>query len=117
MTITYALMAVIISFQVFADIEQTGAGLTVLRVVSSSIEEAEKINPLPMYRHQQGVILYALKKYDEAYNAYASLFNSELRDASLFYEASRCKEMLHDSTAVLELLDSCVAMFERFRSL
>ncbi|MCR5390412.1 MAG: ABC transporter ATP-binding protein/permease, partial [Lachnospiraceae bacterium] len=48
MTITYALMAVIISFQVFADIEQTGAGLTVLRVVSSSIEEAEKVNLLPV---------------------------------------------------------------------
>ena len=42
MTITYALMAVIISFQVFADIEQTGAGLTVLRVVSSSIEELRR---------------------------------------------------------------------------
>ncbi len=39
-TITYALMMIIISFQVFADIEQTGAGITVLRVVSSSIEEA-----------------------------------------------------------------------------
>lgn len=48
MTITYALMAVIISFRVFADIEQTGAGLTVLRVVSSSIEEAEKVNLLPV---------------------------------------------------------------------
>jgi len=48
MSITYALMAVIISFQVFADIEQTGAGLTVLRVVSSSIEEAEKVNLLPV---------------------------------------------------------------------
>ncbi len=48
MTLTYALMALIISFQVFADIEQTGAGLTVLRVVSSSIEEAEKINSLPV---------------------------------------------------------------------
>ena len=47
-TIIYALMAVIISFQVFADIEQTGAGLTVLRVVTSSIEEAEKINALPV---------------------------------------------------------------------
>ncbi|MCR4683904.1 MAG: ABC transporter ATP-binding protein/permease [Lachnospiraceae bacterium] len=48
MTLTYALMALIISFQVFADIEQTGAGLTVLRVVSSSIEETEKINSLPV---------------------------------------------------------------------
>ncbi len=48
LSLTYALMAVIISFQVFADIEQTGAGLSVLRVVSSSIEEAEKIDLLPV---------------------------------------------------------------------
>lgn len=41
-------MLIIISFQIFADIEQTGAGLTVLRVVSSSIEEAEKVNLLPV---------------------------------------------------------------------
>jgi len=47
-TMTYALMMVIISFQVFADIEQTGAGLTVLRVVTSSIEEAEKVDLLPV---------------------------------------------------------------------
>ncbi len=48
MTITYALITIIISFQVFSDIEQTGAGLTVLRVVSSSIEEADKVNLLPV---------------------------------------------------------------------
>lgn len=48
MTITYALITIIISFQVFSDIEQTGAGLTVLRVISSSIEEAEKVNLLPV---------------------------------------------------------------------
>lgn len=47
-TITYALILIIISFQIFADIEQTGAGLTVLRVVSSSIEEADKVNLLPV---------------------------------------------------------------------
>ncbi len=48
MTVSSALMAVIVSFQIFGDIEQTGAGLTVLRVVSSSIEEAEKVNLLPV---------------------------------------------------------------------
>lgn len=47
-SMTYTLMMVIVSFQVFADIEQTGAGLTVLRVVSSSIEEADKVNLLPV---------------------------------------------------------------------
>ncbi len=48
LTVTYALMLIIISFQIFADIEQTGAGLTVLRVVSSSIEEADRVNELPV---------------------------------------------------------------------
>ena len=48
MTITYTLITIIMSFQVFADIEQTGAGLTVLRVISSSIEEADKVNLLPV---------------------------------------------------------------------
>lgn len=47
-SMTYALMMVIVSFQVFADIEQTGAGLTVLRVVTSSIDEADKVNELPV---------------------------------------------------------------------
>ncbi len=47
-TMTYALIMIIISFQIFADIEQTGAGLTVLRVVSSSIEEADKVDLLPV---------------------------------------------------------------------
>ncbi len=47
-SMTYALMMVIVSFQVFADIEQTGAGLTVLRVVTSSIDEAEKVDLLPI---------------------------------------------------------------------
>ncbi len=47
-SLTYTLITIIIFFQVFADIEQTGAGLTVLRVVTSSMEEAEKINDLPV---------------------------------------------------------------------
>ncbi len=47
-TMTYALILIIISFQIFADIEQMGSGLTVLRVVSSSIEEAEKVDLLPV---------------------------------------------------------------------
>ena len=75
--------------------------------------QAEQINPLAVYRRQQAVILYAQKKYDEAYDIYASIFNSELRSADLFYEASRCKESMGDTTAVLALLDSCVAMYSR----
>ena len=75
--------------------------------------EAERINPLDVYRRQQAVILYAQKKYSEAYDIYQNIFNGDLRSADLFYEASRCKQQLGDSAAVMALLDSCVAMFPK----
>ncbi|MFV0516374.1 MAG: ABC transporter ATP-binding protein [Aminipila sp.] len=42
-----ALMTVIISFLVFAQIQSAGSGLALLRVVSSSIEHAEKMDSMP----------------------------------------------------------------------
>lgn len=75
--------------------------------------QAEQINPLAVYRHQQAVILYAQKKYQEASDIYASITSSELRSAELFYEASRCKAALKDTTAQMALLDSCMAMFSQ----
>ena len=75
--------------------------------------EAERINPLDIYRRQQAVILFAQKNYRESYDIYASLFKGDLRSADLFYEASRCQHQLGDSIAVLALLDSCVAMFQK----
>lgn len=75
--------------------------------------QAEAINPLAAYRRQQAVVLYAQKKYREAYDVYTTLFASELRSPDLFFEASRCLQQLSDSTGVLAMLDSCVAMFSR----
>ena len=75
--------------------------------------EAERINALDIYRHQQAVILYAQKKYSEAYDIYTTLFQGDLRSADLFYEAALCQQQLGDSTAMLALLDSCVAMFPK----
>ena len=75
--------------------------------------EAERINPLPLYRQQQAVILYAQKKYAEASDIYATITGSELRSAGLFFEAARCKAALNDTVGKLALLDSCVAMFNK----
>ena len=75
--------------------------------------EAERLNPQAVYRHQQAIILFAQKKYQEAADVYASIANSELRSAELFYEASRCKAMMQDTIGQIALLDSCVAMFNR----
>ena len=76
-------------------------------------QEAERIQPMAIYRHQQAVILFAQKKFEEAANVYATIFDSELRSAELFFEASRCKAALNDTIGQIALLDSCVAMFSQ----
>lgn len=76
-------------------------------------KQAEQLQPLAIYRHQQALILYTQRKYEEAYDTYAALFDSELRSAELFYEASRCKAALNDTIGQSAMLDSCVAMFSQ----
>ena len=84
-----------------------------LDMALSEAREADKINPQAIYRHQVATILYAQKKYAEASDVYATLFNSDLRSPDVFYEASRCKAALNDTTSQIALLDSCVAMFSQ----
>lgn len=47
MSIANALMVVIMSFLVFAQIQSAGSGLSLLRIVSSSIEQAERVDKIP----------------------------------------------------------------------
>lgn len=47
MSVANALMAVIMSFLVFAQIQSAGSGLSLLRVVSSSIDHAQKMDHIP----------------------------------------------------------------------
>lgn len=76
-------------------------------------DEAYSIASLPIYLHQRALILFAQKKYDEASQVYAELTGSSLRSPELFYEASRCKEMVADTLGQLALLDSAMTMFNR----
>jgi tetratricopeptide (TPR) repeat protein len=80
------------------------------------MDEAEKayaVNAQPVYQQQQALILFAQKKYEEAAEKYLALTKTDLRSPELFYEASRCRELLNDTTAQLAMLDSAVAMFSR----
>ena len=82
----------------------------------TDIQEAYKTNPLPGYRQLEGNILFAQKKYDDAYTIFTSLTNSEstiIDKAEIWYDAARCKEMLKDTTAMLALLDSAVNTFSK----
>lgn len=71
------------------------------------------INQVPAYQQLQGQILFAQKKYDEAFNKYIELANGGQKQAEIYYEAARCKEMLNDSTAMLAMLDSAVNTFTK----
>jgi len=79
----------------------------------SEILEAIDINPLPSYQQLQASILFAQKKYEEAYDLYMQLTNTPLRNAEVFFGAAKCKAQLRDTTAMLSLLDSCVNTFTK----
>lgn len=75
--------------------------------------EAYANNPLPVYRQQQAQILYAQKKYDEAFMVYDELSRSALRSADIFFAAAQCKLQQDDKRSAIQWLDSAVCMFSR----
>lgn len=79
----------------------------------SEAKEAYTINPQPVYLQQQGQILYAQKKYDEAFQTYQQLASTSLRSADTFYAAAQCKLQQGDREAALAQLDSAVNTFNR----
>ena len=79
----------------------------------SEIREASRINPQPTYSQLEANILFAQKKYEEAYDIYTQLTGTPLRNAEVFYGAAKCKAMLRDTTAMIALLDSCVNTFSK----
>ena len=79
----------------------------------SEIREASRINPQPTYSQLEANILFAQKKYEEAYDIYIQLTGTPLRNAEVFFGAAKCKAMLRDTTAMIALLDSCVNTFSK----
>lgn len=83
MEISMALIMIIISFQIFKDIEQTDAGLSTLRIVTSSIEQTEEVDRMPQM--DENGIKYEPKRHDiKIDNVSFSYGNKEiLHDVSL----------------------------------
>lgn len=77
------------------------------------VREAQRSAAEPTYRHHEAAVLYAMKRYADAADIYGELSATNLRSAKLFYEASRCREMLRDTAAQIALLDSAVATFSK----
>ncbi len=83
MSVANALMTVIMSFLVFAQIQSAGSGLSLLRVVSSSIEHAEKTEQIPQLdEHGQ---TFSPKKHDIVFDKVSFSYESKriLNDISV----------------------------------
>lgn len=76
-------------------------------------DEAYSITPSPAYRQLKAQILFAKKDYRGAYDTYREIASRGTRTADVFFEASRCCEMLNDTTAMLAMLDSAVNTFSK----
>ena len=73
-------------------------------------QQAEKLNPLPIYKHQQAQILYAQGKYQKALDLFTALQTTDLgKNGEIYYEAAQCKLQLKSpETEVMQLLDQAV---------
>ena len=83
------------------------------------IEETQKaydINPQPLYQHLRYQTLFAQEKYQEAYDGFMSLTETNFRNPELFYEAALCKKQMQAPTdEVIALLDSAVVNTDTLR--
>lgn len=74
-------------------------------------QEAEKINPLPFYKHQQAQIIYAQGDYQKALDLFTQLQQTDLgKNGEVYFEAAQCKVQLNaPHQEVMALLDRAVA--------
>ena len=79
----------------------------------SLIKTANNGNPQPTYRQLEANIRFAQKDYNGAYAIFEELTKTNLRGADIFFGAARCKEMQKDTTAMLALMDSTIATFDK----
>lgn len=76
------------------------------------VQQADKLNPLPIYKHLQAQILYATGNYGKALEAFTALQSTDLgKNGEVFLEAAQCKTQLKAPTAdVIALLDKAVSV-------
>jgi tetratricopeptide (TPR) repeat protein len=76
-------------------------------------KDAYKINAMPVYLQQQAQLLYAMQKYEEAFQLYQQLAQSDMRSADTFYAAAQCRLALKDQDGAIAQLDSAVNTFTK----
>lgn len=81
----------------------------------SIIHDAMQADNQPIYTQLEGDILFAMKKYPEAYAAYEKVNQSSIASAATFYSAAKTKQLIEgtDMNEVIALMDSAVARFTK----
>lgn len=77
------------------------------------IRQAIKEDAQPIYIQLEGNILFAQQKYEEAYQSYEKVNQSDMASASTFYTAAKTKQLIEgtDFNEVIALMNSAVARF------
>ena len=83
------------------------------------VEEAQKaydIDHQPLYQHLLYQALFAQEKYQDAYNGFMALTETNFRNPELFYEAAVCKKQMQAPTdEVFALIDSAIVNTDTLR--
>ena len=77
------------------------------------ISQAIKLDDQPTYRKTEGDIYFAIQKYQQAYESYMKVCQSQMASSESFYSAAMSKELSEnpDFEEVLALMDSAVVRF------
>ncbi len=75
------------------------------------LQESIAEDPQPGYIQLQGDLLFALKRYPEAFESYNQVNKTELASAATFFSAAKAKQMIEgaDIKEAIALMDSAVA--------
>lgn len=80
----------------------------------SDIIQAYEFNALPLYLLHKAHVLYALKRYEEAYQHFMDCNQTSMRSAEIFIYAWQCKKAAGaEDDSLLALNDSAVACFTK----
>lgn len=80
----------------------------------NALEEAKSAYSIasePVYLQQQAKILYAMKNFDEAYNIYMQLQNTNMAGPETMYAATQCRQAANAPLEeIITLMDSTIAV-------
>ena len=81
-----------------------------LEAALEASQKAYETQPQAVYLLQQGQVLFTLQKYQEAYEKFSEVNNSEIANSQTFYFAANALERAGgDDAVVIALLDSAVS--------